>query len=397
MGDIDNDFMNFGKPENKNTGSHESDDFEQVDEDQPEDDDFLITSTNSEFVRNNSTDRPLVTLEEMVPSAPPAPPGPLSVSDTIKFDEDSEPEYELQYSQPPAPKKETKKKNFEEPEVVASDLSPFDTLKSDFTLDNLDPCMAVCPPKPPTPEVEEIVRESPEMPKKEVELSKDVSSSSSKCSCPFSAWFNPQYLDPRVVDLVYWRDPKKSGLVFAGILIILLSLSYFSLISVLAYVTLAVLAGTLSFRIYKNVLAAVQKSNEGHPFKKYLEQDMVISGDQIQDVTQSVVVHTNAVAHELRRLILVEDLIDSIKFGVVLWCLTYVGAWFNGMTLLILGFVAAFTLPKVYETNKTQIDHYINIARTQVDEIMSKIKSKVPIGKKAKEHLRHPQSLPLLN
>lgn len=37
------------------------------------------------------------------------------------------------------------------------------------------------------------------------------------------------------------------------------------------------------------------------------------------------------------RLFLVEDLVDSLKFGVLLWCLTYVGACFNGITLIILG------------------------------------------------------------
>lgn len=47
--------------------------------------------------------------------------------------------------------------------------------------------------------------------------------------------------------------------------------------------------------------------------------------------------HINAAVTELRRLFLVEDLVDSIKFGVLLWCLTYLGSWFNGMTLIIIG------------------------------------------------------------
>lgn len=49
------------------------------------------------------------------------------------------------------------------------------------------------------------------------------------------------------------------------------------------------------------------------------------------------VAHVNALLTELRRLFLVEDLVDSIKFGVVLYCLTYVGAIFNGMTCVIIG------------------------------------------------------------
>jgi hypothetical protein len=59
-----------------------------------------------------------------------------------------------------------------------------------------------------------------------------------------------------VESLIYWRDPKKSGPVFGGILLVLLALTYFSLISVVAYLSLLGLTGTISFRIYKNIVQA---------------------------------------------------------------------------------------------------------------------------------------------
>ncbi|XP_051754561.1 reticulon-3 isoform X2 [Ctenopharyngodon idella] len=70
-----------------------------------------------------------------------------------------------------------------------------------------------------------------------------------------------------VNDLVHWRDPKKSGVVFGVSLLLLLSLAAFSVISVISYLLLALLCVTISFRIYKSVIQAVQKSNDGHPFK----------------------------------------------------------------------------------------------------------------------------------
>lgn len=70
-----------------------------------------------------------------------------------------------------------------------------------------------------------------------------------------------------VYDLVYWRDPKKSGVVFGISLLLLLSLAAFSVISVVSYLLLALLCVTISFRVYKSVIQAVQKSNNGHPFK----------------------------------------------------------------------------------------------------------------------------------
>ena len=70
-----------------------------------------------------------------------------------------------------------------------------------------------------------------------------------------------------VESLIYWRDPKKSGPVFGGVLVVLLALTYFSLISVVAYLSLIGLTGTITFRIYRNVVQAVQKTGDGHPFK----------------------------------------------------------------------------------------------------------------------------------
>ncbi|XP_072391452.1 reticulon-1-A isoform X3 [Diabrotica undecimpunctata] len=200
-----------------------------------------------------------------------------------------------------------------------------------------------------------------------------------------NAWFNPEKLDPKVESLIYWRDPKKSGPVFGGVLVVLLALTYFSLISVAAYVSLIALAVTLAFRIYKSIVQAVQKTGDGHPFKEYLELDISLPQEKVKQITEVAIAHVNAAIVELRRLFLVEDLVDSIKFAVLLWTLTYVGAWFNGMTLIILAWVALFTLPKVYEINKTQIDANLEIVRTKLAEITSKIKAQIPMGKKAEE------------
>lgn len=70
-----------------------------------------------------------------------------------------------------------------------------------------------------------------------------------------------------VHDLIFWRDVKKTGFVFGTTLIVLLSLAAFSVISVVSYLILALLSVTIGFRVYKSVIQAVQKSEEGHPFK----------------------------------------------------------------------------------------------------------------------------------
>ncbi|KAG9336631.1 hypothetical protein JZ751_002978 [Albula glossodonta] len=128
------------------------------------------------------------------------------------------------------------------------------------------------------------------------------------------------------MDLLYWRDLKQTGIVFGSVLLLLFSLTQFSVVSVVAYLALAALSATISFRIYKS--------------------------DQIQKYADNAQLYVNSSLKELRRLFLVQDLVDSLKFAVLMWLLTYVGALFNGLTLLIMGVVSMFTMPVVYEKHQ---------------------------------------------
>nr|XP_020823872.1 reticulon-3 isoform X2 [Phascolarctos cinereus] len=189
-----------------------------------------------------------------------------------------------------------------------------------------------------------------------------------------------------VHDLIFWRDVKKTGLVFGTTLIMLLSLAAFSVISVASYLILALLSVTISFRVYKSVIQAVQKSEEGHPFKAYLDVDIALSSEAFHNYVNAAMVHVNKALKLVIRLFLVEDLVDSLKLAVFMWLMTYVGAVFNGITLLILAELLVFSVPIVYEKYKTQIDHYVGIARDQTKAVVAKIQAKLPgIAKKKAE------------
>ncbi|XP_012411911.1 reticulon-4 [Trichechus manatus latirostris] len=181
-----------------------------------------------------------------------------------------------------------------------------------------------------------------------------------------------------VVDLLYWRDIKKTGVVFGASLFLLLSLTVFSIVSVTAYIALALLSVTISFRIYKGVIQAIQKSDEGHPFRAYLESEVAISEELVQKYSDSALGHVNCTIKELRRLFLVDDLVDSLKFAVLMWVFTYVGALFNGLTLLILALISLFSVPVIYERHQAQIDHYLGLVNKSVKDVVAKIQAKIP-------------------
>ncbi|XP_070833916.1 reticulon-3-like isoform X4 [Chaetodon trifascialis] len=188
-----------------------------------------------------------------------------------------------------------------------------------------------------------------------------------------------------LVDLLYWRDVKTTGVVFGAALLLLLSLMVCSIVSVCSYIGLALLSVTICFRIYKGILQAIQKSDEGHPFKQYLDQEVALSEEMVHKYSDMVLAKLNKTIGDLRRLFLVEDLVDSIKFAVLMWILTYVGALFNGLTLLILGLIGAFSCPIIYETHQAQIDHYLALVNNQVKDVVGKIQAKVPGMKRKTE------------
>merc|ERR1712203_1187524 len=152
--------------------------------------------------------------------------------------------------------------------------------------------------------------------------------------------------------LLYWDNPRDSGIVCGSVLVCLLAVRYISLISVCGNLALALVTATMSFRIYKSVLAAVNKSSEGHPFKQYLEYDVNLPADKVAETTDNLLTTVNNILTRLKTVFLVEDIIESIKFAVCMYFLTYIGAMVNGLTLVILSWVSIFSLPRVYRDNQ---------------------------------------------
>ncbi|XP_030603330.1 reticulon-4b isoform X3 [Archocentrus centrarchus] len=290
----------------------------------------------------------------------------------------------------------------------AASKPPEIPLDDDLSFGQKDPATEVAPP----PEVEEeppsqssyrlLTQASPQKSKAELEKL-DIQQPPSQAPITHSPVHKPEELAAKksaeggkrfkmpnlniraVVDLLYWRDVKTTGVVFGAALLLLLSLTVCSIVSVCSYICLALLSVTICFRIYKGILQAIQKSDEGHPFKQYLDQEVALSEDMVHKYSDLVLAKLNKTIGELRRLFLVEDLVDSIKFAVLMWILTYVGALFTGLTLLILGLIAVFSCPIVYEKHQTQIDHYLALVNNQIKDVVGKIQAKVPGMKRKTE------------
>ncbi|XP_035800824.1 reticulon-3-B-like isoform X4 [Amphiprion ocellaris] len=169
----------------------------------------------------------------------------------------------------------------------------------------------------------------------------DSTSSSSDSSSSSSSSLRD--LTHSALQLIHWREPKKSAMAFSLSLLVLVSVATLSVISVVSYLMLACLCVTITFRVYKSVIQAVQKSEEGHPFRSLLEKDISVSSESVRQLADQFLIHLNWFSSQTRRLLLVQDLVDSLKLIVIMfqlaaamWVMTYVGAVFNGVTILIL-------------------------------------------------------------
>ena len=179
--------------------------------------------------------------------------------------------------------------------------------------------------------------------------------------------------------IVYWEDPIASGAIFGSVLVVLLSLSSYSLITVVSYTCLTLLMVVLGVKVYSYVMVMMKKAEPGSdPLAKVSAMAVTIPDDTITNMSPCIAGVINKTTTELRRLFLVEDMVDTIKFGLSLWLLTYIGSWFNMLTLLILAWVTLFSAPKLYANNQAQVDEVLGQVMAQVEEVKGKVVAMIP-------------------
>ena len=73
---------------------------------------------------------------------------------------------------------------------------------------------------------------------------------------------------------------------------------------------------------------------------------------------------------------------ETAKFGLSLYLLTFVGAWFNALTLVILAWAGLFSLPKLYMNNQPAVDEVVGKVVAQLEEVKAKVVDALPASMK---------------
>ncbi|XP_026867800.2 reticulon-2a isoform X1 [Electrophorus electricus] len=172
-----------------------------------------------------------------------------------------------------------------------------------------------------------------------------------------------------VMDILYWKDMEQTGLVLTGLVVTLLSLVQLSIVSVLSTLSLVIMCFTISVRIYCSLLHCLQLRDGAHPFKSYLDMEIGLGGDKAEHLMQRAIVLTCSALDTLKRLVFVFSLFDSLKFLLLMYLVTYLGALCNGLTLLIIGVIAVFSVPLFYRQYQGKIDSLCAVVQSHVDNI----------------------------
>ncbi|XP_012722606.1 reticulon-2b [Fundulus heteroclitus] len=173
----------------------------------------------------------------------------------------------------------------------------------------------------------------------------------------------------KLMDLVYWRNMRWTGMVFTGLVMGLASLFQLSAITVLSHVCLGIMSVTATLRLYYKLLEVLRWNPGVHPFQSYLDYDSSLTDKETVMLVEEVVLLIAFAVTEIKRLLFIENMIDSIKFVLLLYLLTYVGIATNGLTLIIAAVIAVFSLPLFYKKQQVRIRKLVRALRAFVKKI----------------------------
>ncbi|XP_073718716.1 reticulon-2a isoform X4 [Misgurnus anguillicaudatus] len=175
-------------------------------------------------------------------------------------------------------------------------------------------------------------------------------------------------LEIAVMDLIYWKDMERTGVVFTGLVVGLLSLFQLSIITVVSTLSLAIMCFTISVRIYYKLLHVLQLGDGVNPFQSYLDLDISLKEETQHYMQKAILLACHAV-DTLRNLIFVSNLFNSLKFLLLMYLVTYLGNLCNGLTLLIISVIAVFSVPLVYSRHQDKVDSCFAAVQARIENM----------------------------
>ncbi|XP_017111987.1 reticulon-1-A isoform X2 [Drosophila elegans] len=176
--------------------------------------------------------------------------------------------------------------------------------------------------------------------------------------------------------LIQWRNWKKSVLVFVVLQILIFDFANESAIRVFCVWILFGLLITIGYRVYVRCLQCLNKTHiQGNPYQKYLDMDINISEEAVRQLVLLVPSQIFGFLIQLKSVVFVTNFWKTLKWMVVFSGMCLVGEFIYISTLVHLGLVLLFTIPKIC----TWISYYYGTEKSSQFQIQSPISEKMDI------------------
>merc|ERR1711913_189513 len=160
---------------------------------------------------------------------------------------------------------------------------------------------------------------------------------------------------PVELSILRWSHPQVSSLILVAGFVFLVSLLKFSLIPVTAHFALAALMLGVGCRVYVHLMGFLKKPCRD-PLNLVRDIEVTLPSEKLDSFINTAAENFNNIALKIKSLILIENYIAVLKFIILLYIITIIGAVFNTLTLLIFSWIGAFLIPTIYDQNKEKFD-----------------------------------------
>ncbi|XP_030515870.1 reticulon-like protein B8 isoform X2 [Rhodamnia argentea] len=178
-------------------------------------------------------------------------------------------------------------------------------------------------------------------------------------------------------DVLLWRNKKISASVLAGATALWVLFEWLDY-HFLTLASFALILGMLVQFLWSNASGLLSRSASKPP-------RLVVPNDLFVKIGKSVGVEVNQALEYLQDVALGGNLKQFLIVVGSLWAAAIIGSWCNFITVLYIGFVAAHTLPVLYESYEDQVDSFGNQVMDQLQHHYHKLDtgflSKIPKGK----------------
>merc|ERR1711915_919842 len=109
------------------------------------------------------------------------------------------------------------------------------------------------------------------------------------------------------------------------------------------------------------------------PLHKLYDFDLDIKSDHLESFASESLESMNQILAKLKDLFLFVNFMDSLKFGVVMYLISYIGSICNLLTIVIVGWISVFSIPRLYIDNRSLIDSMWEKLHCQIVDLKNKV------------------------